>query len=135
MYTFLIIIHVLIAILLIVTVLMQTDKGNALGGTFGGSMGCGNLFGARTAATMLSKFTTGLAVAFFAVTFLITIASVPGSQGQNKSVISERANRNTAPAANLPAPQGDMPVNQAQQQAQPQQPVQQPQQPQQQTEN
>lgn len=121
MYTLLLIIHVLIAILLIVTILMQTDKGNALGSAFGGGMGGSNLFGARTAATMLSKFTTGLAVAFFVVTLLITLSSGPGSRGENRSVISERANRNTAPAADLPAPQGDMPVNPGQQQTQPQQ--------------
>jgi len=118
LYTFLLIIHVIVAMLLVITVLMQTDKGNALGGTFGGSMGGGNLFGARTAASMLSKFTTGLAVAFFTVTVLITLSSGPGSRGQSKSVISERANKNRAPAANLPAPQGDMPMQSGQTQQQ-----------------
>ncbi|MCF7885766.1 MAG: preprotein translocase subunit SecG [Candidatus Marinimicrobia bacterium] len=133
MYTFLIILHIIVTILLIITVLMQTDKGNSLGGTFGsGGMGGGNLFGARTAASMLSKFTTGLAVAFFAITFLITLSSGPGSQTQNKSVISERANRNTAPAANLPAPQGDLPAQSGSPQ---QQPNQMPQQQSQQTES
>lgn len=127
MYTLLIIIHVIIALLLVITVLMQTDKGNALGGTFGGSMGGGNLFGARTAASMLSKFTTGLAVAFFVVTLLITLTSGPGSRSQQESVIMERANRNTAPGANLPAPQGDVPVNPGQQQQSQQQPQQPPQ--------
>jgi len=121
-YTFLLILHIFIALLLIITVLMQTDKGNALGGTFGGSMGGGNLFGARTAASMLSKFTTGLAVAFFVVTLLITLSSGPSGGGSEQSVIQERANRNTAPAANLPAPQGDVPVNPGQgTQQQPQQ--------------
>lgn len=126
MYTFLIILHVIVCILLIITVLMQTSKGNALGGAFGGGggpMGGGNLFGARQTASLLSKFTTGLAVGFFVITLLITISFKGGSQS-GQSVIKERANQQSSPAAGLPAPQGDMPgrqgsQNQGSQQQQP----------------
>ena len=114
MYTFLIILHVIVCILLIIAVLMQTSKGNALGGAFGGGggpMGGGNLFGARQTASLLSKFTTGLAVGFFVITLLITISFKGGSQS-GQSVIKERANQQSSPAAGLPAPQGDMPGTQ-----------------------
>lgn len=66
MYTFLVIIHVLIALALILVVLLQAGKGTGLAGAFGGGGGAmGAVFGGRGAATFLSKLTTALAVAFF----------------------------------------------------------------------
>ena len=58
------ILHVLIAILLVVAVLMQSGKGGGLAASLGGGLSSSSVLGGRTAATFLSKTTTGLATAF-----------------------------------------------------------------------
>ena len=103
MYTFLIIIHVLVSLLLTLTILMQSSKGGGLSGTFGGSGGS-SLFGGREAATFLSKLTTGFAVAFFVISILIGIMSAP--RGEATSIIKQEADKRVAPSANLPVPAG-----------------------------
>lgn len=103
MYTFLIILHVLVSFLLVLTILMQASKGGGLSGTFG-SVGGGSLFGTRAAATFLSKVTTGLAIAFMGISILIGLISAP--RGEPSSVIRQEANRRVVPSANLPVPQG-----------------------------
>ncbi|MCD6204797.1 MAG: preprotein translocase subunit SecG [Candidatus Marinimicrobia bacterium] len=103
MYTFLIILHVLVSILLTLAILMQSSKGGGLSGTFGG-MGGSSLFGGREAATFLSKLTTGLAVAFFAISILIGIMTIP--RGESTSIIKQEADRRVVPSANLPVPAG-----------------------------
>jgi len=102
-YTFLLIVHVIVSILLMLAILMQASKGGGLSGTFGGG-GSSSLFGGRGAATFLSKFTTGLAIAFMAISVLIGLVSAP--RGEATSIIRQEANRNTSPSADLPIPQG-----------------------------
>ncbi|MBU1635083.1 preprotein translocase subunit SecG [bacterium] len=103
MYTFLIIIHVLVSLLLTLTILMQSSKGGGLSGTFGGG-GSSSLFGGREAATFLSKLTSGLAVAFFVISILIGLMSAP--RGDATSIIKREADKRVAPSANLPVPAG-----------------------------
>jgi preprotein translocase subunit SecG len=67
-------IHVLISLSLIVTVLMQSAKGEGLAGAFGGGGISGAVFGGRGAATFLSKTTTVLAIAFMVSCILLTFA-------------------------------------------------------------
>ncbi|MGI6370427.1 MAG: preprotein translocase subunit SecG [Ignavibacteria bacterium] len=63
MYTFLIILMIIISILLILVVLIQPGKGDMVAGmgTIGGSMS--SMFGSRRAMDLLTKMTIGLAVA------------------------------------------------------------------------
>jgi len=103
-YTFLLIVHVLISILLMLAILMQASKGGGLSGTFGGGGGSSSLFGGRGAATFLSKVTTGLAVAFMVISMIIGLISAP--RGEATSIIRQEANRRTSSAADLPIPQG-----------------------------
>ena len=72
--------HVLICIGLIISVLMQSAKGEGLAGAFGGSGVTGAVFGGRGAATFLSKATTGLAIAFFVSCLILSFLS-PGTGG------------------------------------------------------
>jgi len=102
-YTFLIILHVFVSILLMLAILMQASKGGGLSGTFGASGG-GALFGGRGAATFLSKVTTGLAIAFMAISVMIGLLSAP--RGEPTSIIRQEANRRTSPSAELPVPAG-----------------------------
>ncbi|MBO8131781.1 MAG: preprotein translocase subunit SecG [Candidatus Marinimicrobia bacterium] len=106
MYTFLIILHVLICILLVISVLMQASKGGGLSGTFGG-LGSSAIFGGREAATFLSKVTTSLTVAFFIVTIIIALLSAP--RGQAESIIKKQAEKGAIPSATLPVPEGSLP--------------------------
>ena len=70
MYTFLIILHVVVSILLIVVILMQSSKGGGLSGTFGGAASTA-VFGGRGAGSFLSKVTVSLAFAFMVLAMVI----------------------------------------------------------------
>jgi len=102
MYTFMIILHVLVSILLMLVILMQASKGGGLSGTFGGTTS--TLFGGRGAATFLSKMTTGLAVAFMVISIIIGLMSAP--RGEPTSIVKQEASKRTSPSAELPIPQG-----------------------------
>ena len=107
MIAVLIVLHVIICIALIISVLMQSAKGEGLAGAFGGSGVTGAVFGGRGAATFLSKATTGLAVAFFVSCLILSFLS-PGSGGitSDSSGIQREAERRaaegTAPATSIP---------------------------------
>jgi len=55
-------IHFLVCIFMIIVILLQAGKGADIGATFGGSSQ--TVFGARGAATFLSKLTTAAAIIF-----------------------------------------------------------------------
>jgi preprotein translocase subunit SecG len=63
MYSFLVLLFVLVCILMVIVILLQAGKGQGLAGSFGG-IGGGAVFGGRGAATFLSKTTTILAVLY-----------------------------------------------------------------------
>ncbi len=81
----LLIIHLLIAIALIVTVLLQRSEGGALG--IGGG-GAGALFSSRGTANVLTRSTAVLAVAFFITSIALTILA---RQGSNSGSVFDRA--------------------------------------------
>ncbi len=121
MYAFLILLHILICAGLIITVLLQSSKGEGLAGAFGGSGITGAVFGGRGAATFLSRATTVLAIAFFISSIALTfITPLTGSRTSSagKSAVSQEAQKErtqgSVPATSIP---GTTP---AQSQAQPQ---------------
>ncbi len=124
MYTFLVIVHVIVAILLIIVVLMQSSKGGGLAGAFGGGASGGQaVFGGRGAASFLQKLTVGLAAVFMILALLINIIG-PGGQTQH-SVVQEAAQQHQlTPGTSLPKPagtnelQGIQPLENTQQQQQ-----------------
>ena len=63
MYTLLIVLFVFVAVLMTITILMQSSKGGGLAASFGG-MGAGGVFGPRGAANFLQKATTVLAITY-----------------------------------------------------------------------
>lgn len=65
MYTFVLVVHVIVAVTLVGLVLIQQGKGATAGAGFGGGGASGTVFGARGAASFLSKLTAGLAATFF----------------------------------------------------------------------
>ena len=72
MYLFLTVIHIIVSLILILVVLLQTGKRADLAGAFGGG-GSQTAFGARGAATFLSKATTIAAVVFMVTSLGLSI--------------------------------------------------------------
>lgn len=101
MQNLLLVIHLIIAVVLIGTILLQRSEGGALG--IGGSgAGGGSLFSARGVGNGLTRMTAILAVCFFATSISLTLLAT--RTGTNKSVFE------AAPAASgeaAPAPSDD----------------------------
>jgi preprotein translocase subunit SecG len=71
--------HVIIAVFLIGIILLQKNEGG-LGGLGGGSGGLGGMMSGRAKSNVLTKTTSGLAAAFFAVSLVLAILSSRGHQ-------------------------------------------------------
>ena len=99
MATFVTVLHVSVCFFLVVVVLLQHGKGADVGATFGGASN--TVFGARGAATLLSKFTVGAAFVFMVTSISLAYLSTSTS---SKSLLKETKK---APAGVLaPAPAG-----------------------------
>ena len=84
MTTILLTIHILIAIALVGTVLLQRNEGGGLG--IGGSSG-GGFMTARGTANLLTRTTAILAACFFATS--IGLAILAGAGTQSSSIVDE----------------------------------------------
>lgn len=109
MYTFLSILILIVAILLIAVVLIQPGKGDMVTGlgTIGGSMS--SMFGSRRAADMLQKITVGLAISLFVLVIVTNLFFVGAKNIEAAKPITEGAvNTRAIPAApvtpSVPAP-------------------------------
>ena len=71
MSTVILVIHLLIAVALVATVLLQRSEGGALG--IGGGGGGGGFMSGRGTANLLTRVTAFLAAAFFCTSILLTI--------------------------------------------------------------
>jgi preprotein translocase subunit SecG len=98
------ILHVIVAVFLILVVLLQTGKRADLAGAFGGG-GSQTAFGARGAATLLSRLTSWSAGIFMATSLLLALMSSNGVGGG--SVLDSVPA--SAPAS-APAPAAPQPV-------------------------
>jgi preprotein translocase subunit SecG len=108
MYTFLLILFVLVCFSLVVVILLQAGKGQGLAGTFGGP-GAGAVFGGRGAATFLSKATGVLATVYLALCILIGYIYKSENEVQRESLIQQETQQE-APVSSVPlAPIGTLP--------------------------
>ncbi|MBT3790280.1 MAG: preprotein translocase subunit SecG [Alphaproteobacteria bacterium] len=74
MQTVLLVVHVMLALAMIVTVLLQRSEGGALGiGGGGGGGAGGGLMTGRGAANLLTRTTAFLATGFFATSILLAV--------------------------------------------------------------
>ncbi len=107
MYSILLIVHVVIAVVLVGLVLIQHGKGADAGAAFG-SGASGTVFGSRGSSSFLTR-TTGLLAASFFVTSL-TLAIMAGTfVGGGESIMQGFEDEPTAPAEpdeRGPAPDG-----------------------------
>ena len=101
MFTFLLILHAVIATALVTVILMQRSEGGALG--MGGSPS--GLMSARGAADFLTRATTILAITFVAMCIgLAAYASFRNPETRTIDTSLAREPASTAPAAPAPAP-------------------------------
>ena len=101
MYTLLTFLHIFVAICLIISVLMQSAKGEGLAGAFGGGTFSSTVFGGRGAATFLARATAILALVFALTSIGLTFTR--RTAGVNSAV--QKA------AGTIPMPQQQTPVN------------------------
>lgn len=113
MFTFLMLLIVLIGIMMTIAILMQNPKGGGLSSAFGGaSGGMGSMLGVRHASDILAKTTWGLAIAMVVLIFALNMFFLP-TEATQESIIQ----RQSADAPMSPMQKQE----QMQQQAQPQQ--------------
>lgn len=74
MGTFLIILHVVVAVALILTVLLQTGKGASMGAAFGGGASS-TVFGSRGSSGFMGKLTAAAAVIFMLTSLSLSLFS------------------------------------------------------------
>ncbi|MDR2387908.1 MAG: preprotein translocase subunit SecG [Deltaproteobacteria bacterium] len=71
MFSFITLIHVVVAIILMISVLLQTGKGSGLGAAFGGSSS--SVFGARGPGTFIGRVTTVAAIVFMVTSLTLSV--------------------------------------------------------------
>lgn len=85
-FTLLLILHVIVALVLVMSILLQSGQSGGLSGAFGG--GNQTLFGGRGAATFLTKATTYFGAGFLVVSFLLAMVQ------SHRSGVATEASRN-----------------------------------------
>lgn len=105
MYGIFLLVYVVICVALIISVLLQSAKGEGLAGAFGGGGISGAVFGGRGAASFLSRSTSVLAVLFMSLAIVLSFMS-PGSSGipGGPSAVQQATQQppTTAPATEVP---------------------------------
>lgn len=101
MYTFFVILLILVSILLVISVLMQSSKGDGMVAMTAGS----SVLGGRGAATFLSKFTQWAGVIFFVLILAINITVARRDKSATESVVRQQSGKQVATqASGLPSP-------------------------------
>ncbi len=97
-------VHIIVCAFLIIVVLLQSGQSGDIAAAFGG-MGSQTAFGARTAATVLTKATTWAAIIFMLTSITLSVFAARRSH-RTGSVLegTKPAPVKTAPAQNLPKP-------------------------------
>jgi preprotein translocase subunit SecG len=96
MQTLILTIHILIALALIGSVLLQRSEGGGLGIGGGGGSG-GGFMTARGTANMMTRVTAILAACFFATSLILAIMA--GSQRDSVSIVDEVISETPSPSS------------------------------------
>ena len=112
MYTFLLVILIIDALVLIASVLMQSAKGGGLAASFGGvSTAADSFIGTRQAGNVLTKIAWWAGGLFLGLAFLLQLMSTRGRAPT--SILDQGLSKTptTAPAPVTPPPQSVVPLN------------------------
>ena len=101
MQTLILTIHILIALALIGSVLLQRSEGGGLGIGGGGGSG-GGFMTARGTANMMTRVTAILAACFFATSLILAIMAC--SQRDSVSIVGEVINETPSPSSGPAVP-------------------------------
>ncbi len=102
MTSVLLVIHLMLALAMIGTVLLQRSEGGALGiGGGGGGGGMGGLLSGRGTANLLTRTTAILAAGFMITSLSLTILAA--SNRAPRSILEDIPTTNSAPAEEQPA--------------------------------
>jgi preprotein translocase subunit SecG len=105
MFAVLLPVHILISVMLILVVLLQQSKGAGLSPVFGGGQ---SVFGAKGAASFLSKMTAVLAILFMVSSILLAISPRFSTR---QGGIEEELRKDLLPTETMPETPGEgMPV-------------------------
>jgi len=107
MFTFIISLTIIVAVLLILVVLSQNAKGGGLSSQFGGSGASNQMIGVKRTTDLLEKLTWGFAVALIVLTlsssFLIDVQTTDGPIGSPN--IDRAQERTVLPNMNTDVPE------------------------------
>jgi preprotein translocase subunit SecG len=107
MYTFVVIIHVIVCFLMISSILLQAGKGAEIGAAFGGSSQ--TVFGSRGPASFLSKVTVGAAVIFMVTSLSLAILSK--ERTFSSTVIDLNKKESSSTTSSVPAASDSKPAD------------------------
>jgi preprotein translocase subunit SecG len=110
MYSFLLVILILDALVLVASVLMQSAKGGGLAASFGGvSTAADSFIGTRQAGNVLTKIAWWTGGLFLGIAFLLQLMSTRGRTPT--SILDQGLGRTTAPPpVTAPPPQTAVPL-------------------------
>jgi preprotein translocase subunit SecG len=91
-------IHLMIAIGLIVSILLQRSEGGGLGIGGGAGGGMGGFMSARGTANLLTRTTAVLAALFMSMSILLAILSDNGSRGSIVDQVTQPTTTQTTPS-------------------------------------
>ena len=97
MTTVILVIHLLLAIALVGTILIQRSEGGGLGIGGGGGGGMGGFMTGRATANLLTRLTAGLAACFIATSLLLAIMA--GGTRESRSIMDQPQPEAPRPAA------------------------------------
>jgi preprotein translocase subunit SecG len=99
MYTFIIVLVIIVSILLCLIVLVQNSKG---GGLASGLSASNQIMGVRKTTDFLEKLTWGFAIAMFALALLGNFVLPKNQATQKESLIQNQIDNTAAPATTAP---------------------------------
>ncbi|HEX9750293.1 MAG TPA: preprotein translocase subunit SecG [candidate division Zixibacteria bacterium] len=113
MYSLVIVLYLIVCIAMVISILLQSSKGDGLAGAFGGSSMTGTVFGGRGAATFLSKATSILGASFMVLAIALAfLHPATGTSSQaGSSAVEEAVQKGEVPLA-PPVQQAQPPAGQ-----------------------
>ena len=87
-----VVIYVFVCLILVLLIIIQSDKGGGISGEIGGGLaGANALLGTQDTANILTRLTTGFAAAFMGLCIILSLVLSRASTDARKSELQKRA--------------------------------------------